>query len=372
MTFRPLAAALVVAASAAASARAAQPAFTRDAYYALIRSYARGERAGAVAALGAWSERDLARQLASVEEAARAAERCPSCPSSLEGVPLKAAVMLHWDRDRAETPAPEGVEQPRRCPGPFVAMAARFARVLARSAPQDGFPKRFFQMVVMSCQWDGCFVEGDRWAGEAIAIFPRDAELLVARGSVREESATLGQHPAREPDRQSALADPETAAAAFRREGLKRARRDFEDALHLDPSLLLARLRLGRVLWRLGALEPAREQLETALRSLTDVDDTYLAHLFLGRIEQDAGRLEAALAEYRRAVALHPSALSGAVALSSALGFAGDAEAARSALRQGLESAGRRPARDPHWDYLVVNAAELRDVLDELYRETLE
>jgi tetratricopeptide (TPR) repeat protein len=372
---RKIAAALAAATLTVAAAGAgdvAGPAFSRAEYFELIRSYARGERTAAVAALGAWSERDLARQLASVEDAARALERCPSCPNSLAGLPLKAAVMLHWDRDRAETPAPEGVEQPRRCPGPLAALAGRFARVLARSAARDDFPKRFFHMVVMSCQWDGCFEEADRWAGEAIAIFPRDADLLVARGSVREESATLGQYPPRELDRQSARVSAETAAATFRQEGLKHARRDFEDALRVDPNLGLARLRLGRVLWRLGELEPARQQLETALPSLGDSDNAYLAHLFLGRIEQDTGRLDEALAEYRRAVALHPSTLSGAVALSSALGLTGDAEAARSALRQGLESAGRRRARDPHRDYLVVNAAELRDVLDELYRETLE
>ena len=44
----------------------------------------------------------------------------------------------------------------------------------------------------MSCQWDACFDAAERWAGAAIELFPRDAELLLARGSVREESATLG------------------------------------------------------------------------------------------------------------------------------------------------------------------------------------
>ena len=371
MTARPLAAALVVAASVAAPTRAAElakPAFTRDAYYELIRSYARGERPQAVAALGAWSERDLARQLASVEDAARALERCPSCPNSLAGLPLKAAVMLHWDRDRAEQPPREGVEQSHGCPGPLATIAGRFARVLARSAPQGDFARRFFRMVVTSCQWDACFDAAERWAGEAIALYPLDAELLLARGSVREESATL----ARESPSAGVPGSVEPSAEAVRREGWKHARRDLEEALRLDPGLGLARLRVGRVLWRLGEPEPARQQLEQALPSLRATDHVYLAHLFLGRIHQDAGRLDEAIGEYRLAVALHPSALSAAVALSSALGLAGDADAGRSALRQGLESAGRRRARDPHWDYQVVNAVELEGLLDELYREALE
>jgi len=342
--------------------------FTRDVYYELIRSYARGERPQAVAALGAWSERDLARQLASVEDAARALERCPSCPNSLAGLPLKAAVMLHWDRDRAEQPPPEGVEQPRRCPGPHATIASRFAHVLARSVPQGDFVRRFFRMVVTSCQWDACFDAAERWAGEAIALYPLDAELLLARGSVREESATL----ARESPGVGVPGSVEPSAEAVRREGWKHARRDLEEALRLDPGLGLARLRLGRVLWRLGEPEPARKQLEQALPSLRATDHVYLAHLFLGRIHQDAGRLDEAIGEYRLAVALHPSALSAAVALSSALGLAGDADAGRSALRQGLESAGQRRARDPHWDYQVVKAVELESLLDELYREALE
>ena len=372
MTARRLAAALVVAAGVAAPARAAEPgkpAFTRDAYYELIRSYARGERPQAVAALGAWSERDLARQLASVEDAARALERCPSCPNSLAGLPLKAAVMLHWDRDRAEQPSRAGVEQPQACPGPLATIAGRFARVLARDAPQDDFARRFFRMVVTSCQWDACFEAAERWAGEAIALYPLDAELLLTRGSVREESATLNT---RESPGAGVPGSVEPSAEAVRREGWKHARRDLEEALRLDPGLGLARLRLGRVLWRLGELEPARQQLEQALPSLRATDHVYLAHLFLGRTQQDAGRLDEAIGEYRLAVALHPSALSAAVALSSALRLAGDADAGRSALRQGLESAGRRRGRDPHWDYQVVNAAELASLLDELYREALE
>jgi tetratricopeptide (TPR) repeat protein len=362
---------MTVAAAVSGGEPAHRP-FSRAEYVELVRRYARGERAEAVAALGVWSERDLARQLAPAEEAAKAAERCPSCPNSLEAVPLKAAVMLHWDLDRAEQPAPQGVEQPRRCPGPLATLAGRYARVIARSAPQDAFPKRFFHMVVMSCQWDGCFEEADRWASDALAVYPRDTELLVARGSVREESATLGRDSSVDSALDRGRAGPEAAAAAFRKEGLGRARRDFEDALRIEPKHTLARLRLGRVLWRLGQIDLAREQLQAALASATVGTQSYLAHLFLGRVRQDAGSLDEAVAEYRLAVELHPSALAAGVALSSALALQGDAGAARLALAQGMRGAGRRPLRDPYWDYLVVNAAELRDRLEDLYREALE
>jgi tetratricopeptide (TPR) repeat protein len=377
MRLRGVAVAACAVAALAAAAAGAQDArrqrFSRAEYVELVRRYARGERAAALAGLGAWSERDLARQLASVEQAARAAERCPSCPNSLEGFPLRAAAMLHWDRDRAEQapPDPGEVEQLRRCAGPLATLAGRFARLMARDAASADFARRFLRMVVWSCQWDACFEQAERWASEAIELLPRDAELLLARGSVREEVATLGW---RSPPQATGwtAATPAAADRVARRDGFGKARLDFEAALAVEPGLGLARVRLGRVLWRLGEPRLAREQLEVALARLDRPDHVYLARLFLGRLHQDAGQLAEAAAEYRLAAALHPSALSGSVALSNALLVAGDAEGARLALDRGLASAGRRRERDPHWDYLVVNAADLAELSDALHREALE
>jgi tetratricopeptide (TPR) repeat protein len=376
MTPRALASALAIVALPAAGAAlpgdVATPAFTREAYFELIRAYARGERAEAVAGLGAWSERDLARQLAGIEQAARALQRCPSCANVLADVPLRAAVMLHWDRDRAEQPPSEGVEQIRRCPGPMAVFAGRLTRVLASRTDTRDFARRFFRAVTLSCQWDACFDGAERWAGEAIAIFPRDAGLLLARGSVREEMATLGTRPAPESVPRDGTRSVELQAAQARREGLGKARGDLEAALAIDPGLGLARVRLGRVLWQLGELEPARRALEAALPALGELDHVYVAHLFLGRVHQDAGRLADATSEYRLAVALHPSALAPGMALSNALWLAGDAEGARAALAQGLRAAGRRRARDPYWDYLAINAQDVFDLFEALRQESLE
>ena len=377
MVAQPLAAAALVALAAAvavaAGADVAQPRFSRGGWIELARRYARGERAEAIAQLGAWSERDLVRQVAAVEEAARAAERCPRCANPLEGVPLRAAVMLHWDRDRAEQPPPlpGEVELPRRCPGPMARLAGRLARVMSRKLETAGFARRFFRMVVLQCQWDACFGDAERWAGDAILSFPRDTELLIARGSVREEVATIGS-PCPTPASLELATPLATKIASARRDRLEKARQDFADALAIDPGLGFARLRLGRVLWRLGEPEPAREQLEAALASLRQVDHVYLAHLFLGRVHQDAGRLQEAMAEYRLALALHPSARSAGTALSNALFAAGDAGAARQALRRGLASAGQRTERDALLDYLVLNAADLDVLVDALRRESLE
>jgi hypothetical protein len=51
------------------------------------------------------------------------------------------------------------------------------------------------------------------------------------------------------------------------REWLKEAARHFTDAVANKPDLVLARARLGRVLWRLGQADAAREALAAASRS---------------------------------------------------------------------------------------------------------
>ena len=364
-------AALVVALSTAAVAAGTRPHSSNAEWVGLVRRYARGERAEAIRAFGEWTLPALTRQVAAVEDAARATERCRHCPSLLDGLPLRAAVMLHWDRDLAGRPAPPPgeVEQGRRCPGPTAALAERLARVLSRDAAASGFARRFFRMAVVSCQWDACFADAEHWANSAIQLFPLDAELLAVRGSVREELAPIGW------PRATAIlepVDPAAADASARREWFEKARRDLADALAVDPGLGLARLRLARVLWRLGEPEPARRHLEAALSSPGPVDHVYLAHLFLGRLDQDAGRLEQAASEYRMAAALHPTTLSAGTALSNALFAAGDSDGARRTLRQGLAGAGHRPERDPLWDYLVLNAAGLEEVHDALRRESLE
>ena len=87
---RPVAVALAAVAIATVPAAVAQSVFSRADYVDLVRRYARGERAQAIAGLGAWSERDLARQLAGLEQEARAAERCPTCPNRLDADPARS------------------------------------------------------------------------------------------------------------------------------------------------------------------------------------------------------------------------------------------------------------------------------------------
>lgn len=345
----------------------------RPDYVEILRQYARGERTEAVAAVGRWSEHDLQRQVAAIQERVVAAERCPACPNSLEGLPLKAAVMLHADRDEADRPASTEAEQPRPCPGRQARIAGAYAGLLTRIPDTRPFARRFFLAMTLRGQWDFCLEDARRWSREGLDLFPRDPELLLAHGSAHEEGATLESGPAlaRMEGVPAARQDNGQSGARARTKWFQEARRAFAEAAAADPGLVLAQVRLGRVLWRLGEADQARDVLVQAQARTQDLLLRYLAHLFLGQVYEDAGRLADAVTEYRRALEIEPEAQSAAVALSHALRLSGDAAGARQVLGYALSRVGRRSGRDLYWDYIVGNAIHVDEIFSELRRETL-
>lgn len=341
----------------------------RPAFRELLARYARGERAAAVGALGDWDEKDLRRQFRLVREMALGAERCPECSVAreLERLPLRAAVLLHSDRDEAERRSTEAAEQPRLCPGPLARLAADYAGLLARQPAGREFARRFLLLLALRCQWDYCLEEGVAWGREGLRAFPGDPELLVAVASIHEEGAAYGTPtgPAQPAAPGSAGVRPDARAQ------LREARRLFEAALERDPGLALARLRLGRVLFRLGEPEAARAALDRALLGEPGRLVAFLGRLFLGQLDEEGGRLDDAIARYRSARELDPRSQSAAVALSNALLLRGDTAAARDALAAGLAQAGRRDRHDPWSEYLVANALGLLELAEALRAESL-
>jgi tetratricopeptide (TPR) repeat protein len=352
-------AALVAATGLVAAAPAEAAARLSPKYLDLLLRYARGDRLGAILALGEWSEGALQKQVGIVEDKAAEAESCPKCPNGLAGVPLRAAVMLHADRDKGERPEPDGREETPRCPGRHAKLADRYAAVLARDPQTQDFARRFFLTTALLWQHRACFEDAILEARAGLELFPREAQLLLTSGSVLEERAIL-----------TAGSRPTGGLSALPQDGLKEARRAFTEAIALDPDLVLARIRLGRVLWRLKQPEPAREALEAALVRAREADHLYLAHLFLGRIHEDAQRLDQALAEYRAAAQVYPEGQSAAVALSQALQLAGEAEEARRAMARGLTDGQR--ARDAYSDYLACNTEGADRMEADLHRESLQ
>jgi tetratricopeptide (TPR) repeat protein len=150
---------------------------------------------------------------------------------------------------------------------------------------------------------------------------------------------------------------------------LNTARRSLEQAVALDPGLDRARLRLGRVLWHLGKAEESRAALDAVLARSRDGAVLHLAHLFLARVHQDAGRHGEAVSEYRAALLLQPDSQAAALGLADALQLAGQPDAAREAVEGALSAATRRRDAQLFWEYRYADARHASRLLDALRDE---
>jgi tetratricopeptide (TPR) repeat protein len=157
-----------------------------------------------------------------------------------------------------------------------------------------------------------------------------------------------------------------------RRDLLHQARDSYREVLALAPDAHLARLRLGRVLWRLGRMDEARSALElvTARRHDSEARVSYLAHLFLGQVEEDEGRLREAVDHYRKALDADPAAHTAGVALSHALLLLGDRVGARDTLERALRASSHRSG-DAFWSYRAGEYKKAPAILDELRQEAV-
>lgn len=323
-------------------------------YEGLLRQYARGETAAAVSALGRIRPGDLDDQVRAIQRRAKDAARCATCADPLDDLPLRAAVMLHADRDEAERPAATGSEHARACPGVHARRAGQLAAVLAtRGVGDRDFARRFFLAMAERCQWDFCLEAATQWARDGLERFPGDAPLLVTLGAALEEWATVFQ--------------PQSQRE--RGERFREAAKVLQEAIVADPARDDARVHLGRVQWRLGDDAAARATLEEMLARRPDAPLEFLAQLFLGQVHERAGRTPDAAAAFARALELDPQSQAAAIALSHAALVTGDVGRSRALVEQALALAGRREMRDLYWDYVASNAASAEARFDGLRRE---
>jgi len=333
---------------------------------ALARMYASGRRAEAIAALDGWSEADMKAELVSLRSEMR------KMGGHLPERPLRAAVMLHTDRELYERLQSPVVESVRECGinahGGYA--RALIALLVVQSDQSREFVRRWLTAMALSSHWDLCLDDVRRWTHEGLKWFPKDAQMLLLQGTASEVSAALTPVPALFADpshRSEGLSD-----IARRRQELSEARRDLEAALAVDPDLHEARLRLGRVLWRLEKPQDARAPLQTVLERAQEPWILYLAHLFLGRVLEDAGELPAATEHYRAALAIDPGAQAAAVALSQALLVGGNDGEGREVLARALKQAPRGQPRDAYMSYHLGRSNLAEGLLDALRAETLE
>ena len=155
--------------------------------------------------------------------------------------------------------------------------------------------------------------------------FGNDSEFLLATGSVAE--ARMGSY-------------------------VEEAQRDLRRAIGLNPLLVEARLRLGRMLFLLGRTEEAQRELERTLTEARQHDHlfaAYMAALFLGQLHEEAKRDEAAKTAYETAIWIYPDGQSAYLGLAHLLVSSGrSAEGWAAARRMFQNDADRKnPGPEP-------------------------
>ena len=337
------------------------------AYEAVVRRYASGDREGAITDMSAWPEWRMRDEVMALTALWRSARPCTACPASnaWQRTPVRAALMLHSD-------CAQDARRDGRPPRLQEAVALEIARVLTDDPPNRAFARRWYEAMAGLAQGENRWGDALDWAERGLRDFPDSAEMLLVLGSIEE---TVGAQAAPR-DTDEPLADLDTRRSRsellHRREvldHLEKADRALRAAVAADSTLLEARLRLGRVAWRLGTTAEARSALEEVLSREPDTSTAFLAHLFLGRIDEDAGRLDDAARSYGAALVRVPHAQSARLALSHARLRGGDAPGARAEVEKTIAAAGRRPQPDPLWLYPWGPSVGVEERLEALRRE---
>jgi len=326
-----------------------------------------GDREGAVAEMAAWPEGRLRDQIPAFNRLWQSARACSDCPaaSAWQRIPVRAALMLHSD-------CAQRVRRDGAPPRLHESAAWSIARVLKDDPAHRVFARRWYEAMAGLAQAENRWGDALDWAERGLRDFPDSAETLLVVGSIEETAAVLTAPRVS----QEALVDPNTRKtrsalleAREVRDHLEKAGRALRSAVAADPTLSEARLRQGRVAWRLGEAAEARSTLEELLARNPPANPAFLAHLFLGRVHEDAGRLDDAARSYEAALRLQAQSQSARLALSHVHLRQGDGAAARADTETALRPAGNRRTPDPFWLYPWGPSVGVEERLEALRHE---
>ena len=147
----------------------------------------------------------------------------------------------------------------------------------------------------------------------------------------------------------------------------KRAEALLRRALAIDPTLVEARLRLGRVLIQQQQFEEGLSLVERAAGESSDPVNRYFGHLFAGDAQLALGRAAHARHSYERAIELFPHAQAARLGLASALRASSDSSEALEAMLPTLtKPPSSRAGDDPWWDYYDGDSAKTDELLEQL------
>jgi tetratricopeptide (TPR) repeat protein len=206
------------------------------------------------------------------------------------------------------------------------------------------------------------FIEVDHFS-RALELFPTDPDVLFLVASVHEYFAGV-----RTQSVMRSMKGPRDVKFDIQEEGaeLRLAEQLYKRALDRNPTLIEARLRLGRVLGLRGRHEEAVAQLRQG-QTIEEPILRFYVYLFLGAEFEALGNGVEARQSYERAKAVAPTAQSPLLALSRLAEEAGDRAAARDLIERVLELPQVEPERaDPWWVYEIVQAREVDGIVADL------
>ncbi|HYM26341.1 MAG TPA: hypothetical protein VEU08_24155 [Vicinamibacterales bacterium] len=304
------------------------------AYTSLVRLYRSGRGQDATTQLAAWPYDDIASAVKAATTTFTPADRmvaailhADAANVILDDDPDLATYLIETGRTlvQAAGPAPFGAERGDVSPRRWHYVVAS---ILISDGRLDG--------------WDGA----GRTVFESRRAFPSDANLLFVRGTLIEMriqqqwSVTgLRNEPSDRPEERQRLGRFANGAIDT-----------YEQALRVNPHLAAAQLHIGWLRLFMGDRRRARAALEAALAGADSDTVRYLAHLFLGGVDERDKRFDAAKREYEAAFGIGAGYQAACVALSHAEERAGQSTRARELAQQCVELSAHE---DPWWDYRI-------------------
>ena len=317
------------------------------AYRALVHLYRSGRGQDATTQLAAWPHDDVAGAVKAAAAEWTPAERmvaailhADTANVLLDAHPDDAAFLFDtgYTLVQAAGPAPFGAER------------------------GDATPRRWYyvvaSMLISAARLDG-------WEGAAPVVhqgllaFPGDATLYFVRGTLIEMRIQTRWSFT---GLRNELPDSPIERQWFDRIA-KGAVDAYEHALNINPHLAIAQLHIGWLRLFLGDRRRARPALEAALANADSDTVRYLAHLFLGSVDERDKRFDDARHEYEAAFEIGAGYQAACVALSRAEERAGHSSRAREIAQQCVQVSAHD---DPWWDYRIKFD---RDALYELRRD---
>ncbi len=301
-------------------------------YSRFVEAYHGGNFTGSVASLLQWPDdrvRDAVRD--ATRAAADASAQGRGFPASL----VMSAVMLHTEAGTALTESNLNRTE----------FHLDMARSLLKALPAEAsrFRERWSAHSLDVYLLGRDYRRARLALNVAVTDFPKSAEIQTHMGVLIELDAGMMTPDLRGHRDRGTVSN----AGVFDRK-LNDATAAVNRVVLADADYLPARLRLGWLYLVNNSAARAREQIDLVHERTTDPELRYLAHLFLGAIEERQGRPDAAYQEFASAHAVLPEAQSAVVACLRTARTSGRAEVIPRLLAEYARPRRQTPA-DPWW-----------------------